>query len=204
MNLKNAKEDSAKADMIKKLVLATNNKNKVIEIKSLLSGKDITVVEVDKDFDPEETGTNFEENAYIKAYEAAKLMNLPALADDSGLEVDALGGKPGIYSSRYAENDSKRIERVLTELKNVPKEERTARFICSVALVAPDGTTLKNCIGKCEGYIIEECKGNNGFGYDPVFFIPELNKTMAELSLDEKNTVSHRSKALNCMIKWLQ
>ena len=189
--------------MIKKLVLATGNKNKIIEIKDLLAEKEIDIYKVDKDFNPEETGKTFEENAYIKAYEAAKLMNMPALADDSGLEIDALDGKPGIYSSRYAENDEKRIKKVLEELKNIAPKDKTARFVCSMVIASPTGEILYTCTGKCEGYIIDTPKGVNGFGYDPIFYIPELNKTMAELSLEEKNTISHRSKALKCMLHWL-
>lgn len=189
---------------VDKLVLATNNKNKKKEIENLLQGTDISIISIDKDFDPEETGKTFQENSYIKAYEAAKIMNIPALADDSGLEIDALNGLPGVYSARYAENDQKRIERVLNELNDIKPEERTARFICSMVLVAPDGEILYSCLGKCEGLIIDKSAGENGFGYDPIFYIPELNATMAQLNLEQKNRISHRGKALSCMMDWLQ
>lgn len=187
-----------------KLVLGTTNKNKIIEIKSLLKDINLSIIDINEDFNPVESGKTFEENAYIKAYEAAKITNLPALADDSGLVVDALDGMPGIYSARYAENTQKRIEKVLNNLKNVEPEKRTARFMCSIVIAAPSGEILHSCTGVCEGIIIDQQKGLNGFGYDPIFFIPELNKTMAELSLEEKNLYSHRGKALNCIIEWLK
>lgn len=188
---------------MKKLVLATTNKNKVKEIQDILGRYDIEVVTPPDGFDPIEDGDDFSENAYKKAFEAAKLMNLPALADDSGLEIDALNGAPGIYSARYAQTDSERIDRILRELKDVRVEERTAQFTCAMVVVAPDGTTLFGGKGHCKGIIINERLGDHGFGYDPVFFIPELNKTMAELTMDEKNQISHRSKALKQVIQWL-
>jgi len=188
---------------MKKLVLATKNKNKVAEINDILKTLDIQVVELKGEFNPDESGSTFLENAYIKAYEAAKLTGMPALADDSGLVIDALGGRPGIYSARYADHTQKRNEKVLKELKEVPSDKRTARFVCAMVVVDPSGKTLHSCEGICEGIIINEYRGTNGFGYDPIFFMPELNKTMAELTLDEKNNYSHRSKALKCIIEWL-
>ena len=188
---------------INKLVFATKNKNKLAEVTDSLKETGVSLCGIEGDFDPEETGSTFEENAYIKAFEAAKLMNTPAFGDDSGLVVDALDGRPGVYSSRYAENDLKRIEKLLEELKNVPQEKRTARFICVMVVVNPDGEILYSCQGTCEGIIIDSPKGTKGFGYDPVFFIPEKNSTMAELTMDEKNTVSHRGKALKKIIEWL-
>jgi len=187
-----------------KLVLATKNKNKVIEINNLLKNTGIQIEEIKGDFNPVESGSTFEENAYIKGFEAAKLTNMPALADDSGLIVDSLNGMPGIYSARYAENTQKRIDKVLTELKDVAPDKRTARFVCSMVIVAPSGETLYSCTGKCEGIILDEQKGEHGFGYDPIFLLPEFNKTMAELTLEQKNNYSHRSKALKCMIEWLK
>lgn len=188
---------------INKLVFATKNKNKLAEVTNSLKETGVSLCGIEGDFDPEETGSTFEENARIKAFEAAKLMNTPAFGDDSGLVVDALDGRPGVYSSRYAENDLKRIEKLLEELKNVPQEKRTARFICAMVVVNPDGEILYSCQGTCEGIIIDLPKGTKGFGYDPVFFIPEKNSTMAELTMDEKNTVSHRGKALKKIIEWL-
>ena len=188
---------------INKLVFATKNKNKLAEVINILKNVGVTICGVEGEFDPEETGATFEENAYIKAYEAAKIMNMPAFGDDSGLVVDALEGRPGVYSSRYAENDKKRIEKLLEELKDVPPNKRTARFVCAMVVVNPEGETLFSCLGVCEGLIIDSSKGSNGFGYDPIFFIPEKNATMAELTMDEKNTVSHRGKALKKIIEWL-
>lgn len=189
---------------IKTLVLATNNKNKKIELEELLKNTGINIINVEKDFDPQETGKDFQENAYIKAYEAAKIMNVPAVADDSGLVIDALGGLPGIHSARFAENDEKRIEKVLNALKDIPDKDRKAYFMCVVVIVSPDGKTLHSCSGKCDGYIIDKPVGNNGFGYDPIFYIPELKATMAQLSLETKNTISHRFKAMKCMTDWLK
>jgi XTP/dITP diphosphohydrolase len=190
--------------VVKKLVLATNNKNKKIEIENLLKNIDVTVLNVEGEFDPEETGETFQENAYIKAFEAAKIMNIPALADDSGLIIDALDGLPGVHSSRFAENDKKRIEKVLNLLQDIKPENKTARFICSMVMVSPNGKILHSCTGICEGFIIEKSVGEHGFGYDPIFYIPELKATMAQLSLEEKNKISHRAKALSCMIDWLK
>lgn len=206
MNLQIEKEDLAEIKVtykFKKIVLATKNKNKQIEIENLLKETGINVIEPQGEFDPEETGKTFLENACIKAYAAAKRMNLPALGDDSGLEIDALGGLPGIYSARYAENDQKRIEKVLSELKDIKPENRTARFVCSMVIASPDGEILYSCTEKCEGLIIAAPMGENGFGYDPIFYIPELKSTMAELSLEDKNKISHRAKALTCIIKVL-
>jgi len=188
---------------INKLVFATKNNNKLAEVINALKDTGISVIGVEGAFNPEETGETFEENARIKACEAAKKMNMPAFGDDSGLVVDALDGRPGVYSSRYAENDQKRIKKLLDELKDTPLEKRAARFICAMVVVDSDGEVLYSCQGICEGIIIDSPKGEQGFGYDPTFFIPEKNATMAELSMDEKNTVSHRGKALKKIIEWL-
>ncbi len=210
LNLPADQEDLEGINMNKqavKLVLATNNKNKVIEINDLVKDLNIEVLGIKdliKDFDVEENGKTFMENARIKAAAAAKASECIAFGDDSGLAVDALNGAPGIYSSRYEATDEKRINRVLNELKNVPPEKRTARFVCAIALAAPDGKILFECEGKCEGIIAEKPKGNKGFGYDPIFYINEKNATMAELSLEDKNTVSHRSKAMKMLIDRLK
>ena len=132
------------------------------------------------------------------------MTNLPSLADDSGLVVDALDGKPGIYSSRYESTDEKRINRILNELSEYKNNERTARFVCAMALVKPDGETLFSCKGICEGIITATRSGSGGFGYDPIFHVTDKNKTMAELTLEEKNLVSHRGKALKQMLEWMK
>lgn len=188
----------------KTVVFATSNPNKVKEISNMLADTEIAVTLPTEGFDPEETGTTFEENAYIKASEAAKLTGQIAIGDDSGLVIDELNGMPGIYSSRYAENDAMRIARIQQELEDVNAIHRSARFVCAMVAVDENGKILKKCIGTCEGKITKENKGSNGFGYDPVFLIPELEKTMAELTMEEKNSISHRSKALKCMIEWLK
>ncbi len=190
---------------MKKLVLATKNLNKLKEINDLFTKLlDIEVVLPDDDFDVEETGATFIENAVLKAKAASLHMNLPALADDSGLSVDALEGRPGVFSARYEKTDELRIERILKELKQAESSDKSARFICAMALVDADGEIIFSAEENCCGEIIEQKQGSNGFGYDPVFYIKEMGKTMAELTLDEKNTLSHRSKALNKVIDFLK
>lgn len=186
-----------------KIALGTSNPHKLEEIKDMLKTTDIEFILVDGDFDPEENGTTFEENSYIKAAEAAKIMGIPALADDTGLCVDALDGRPGLYSARYAPNQKSKIEKLLDEMKDVEEEKRTAYFICAMTLVAPSGEKLHACMGKVDGIICTKPSGDKGFGYDPLFFMPELNKTMAMMTMDEKNTLSHRAKALHPMIEWI-
>ena len=147
----------------------------------------------------EEDGNSFRENAIKKATTIAKACNTWAMADDSGLEIDALNGRPGIYSSRYAgpnATDEKNIEKVLSELRGVPKEKRTARFLCSIALASPH-QLLFVVEGRCEGFITEEPRGKGGFGYDPIFYVPDYNHTFAELNPLTKNSISHRAKALD-------
>jgi len=186
--------------VIQKLLLATNNKGKVREYRSLL--KDIPfelVTPADEGIttEVEEVGESLEENARLKATILASESRLLALADDSGLEVDALGGEPGMLSHRYAgegASDSDRVEYLLSRLKNVPEGQRTARFRCVIAIAIPDGDT-ELCSGECRGTIAFAPKGELNFGYDPVFLVPELGKTMAELSLEEKNSISHRGQA---------
>lgn len=188
---------------MKKIVLATKNKNKLKEISSLFrSLLDIEVILPNENIEVEETGQTFLENASLKASETAKKMNLPSLADDSGLCVNALNGRPGIYSSRYEKDDDSRIKKLLSELKN--QQDKTAYFCCAMAFSDEKGNIVFSAEGKCFGKIIEEKRGNNGFGYDPIFFIPELNKTLAEIPLDEKNKISHRSRALSQIIEFLR
>lgn len=187
-----------------KIALGTSNPHKLEEINAMIKDAHADTVEfvlVEGDFDPVENGKTFEENSYIKAYEAAKIMGIPALADDTGLCVDALDGRPGLYSARYAPDQKSKILKLLAEMKDVPKEKRTAHFCCTMTLVSPDGTTLHTQVGKIEGYIALEPSGDHGFGYDPLFFIPELNKTMAQMTMEEKNTLSHRARALLPMIE---
>lgn len=184
-----------------KILLATANMGKVKELNEMLKGQDIRVLSL-RDFpdvpEIEETGASFAENALLKARKAAEISGLVSLADDSGLEVDALNGEPGIFSARYAgepKSDEQNIDKLLAKLDSVPEANRTARFRCLIALVVPDGQEFL-AEGTVEGRILSARRGSGGFGYDPVFFLPELDKTMAELSLDEKNTLSHRAKAL--------
>ncbi|MFQ6008604.1 MAG: XTP/dITP diphosphatase [Candidatus Zixiibacteriota bacterium] len=183
------------------LVLATNNEDKIREIKHLLDDLPVTIL-TRNDFlefpDIEETGQTLEENAVLKAREIADFCDLPALADDSGLEVDALNGEPGVYSSRYAGEDATYADnnrKLLEQLKGVSEEKRTARFRCVIAIDWADGTT-DTVEGVAEGYIAEDIAGNEGFGYDPVFFYPPKGKRFSEMTLEEKNLVSHRGQAL--------
>jgi XTP/dITP diphosphohydrolase len=183
-----------------KLLLATNNKAKVREYQSLLQGIPYEVVTLaDEGIATvvDEVGGSLEENARLKAIALAAESGLLSLADDSGLEVDALGGEPGPLSARYAGegvSDTERINYLLARLKNVPGEKRTARFRCVIAIATPEGKVTL-CEGECRGFVTLEPKGDQGFGYDPVFFLPELGKTMAELPLELKNQVSHRAQA---------
>jgi len=183
-----------------KLLLATNNKAKVREYKSLLQGipyEIVTLTEQGITTVVDEVGGSLEENARLKATALAAESQLLSLADDSGLEVDALGGEPGSLSARYAgegASDIDRINYLLVRLKDVPREKRTARFRCVIAIATPDDT-VELCSGECRGLITLTPMGNQGFGYDPVFYLPELDKTMAELPLELKNQVSHRGQA---------
>jgi XTP/dITP diphosphohydrolase len=183
-----------------KLLLATTNRGKIREYRSLLSGLPFELVTPDEegiDIAVEENRHSYEENASIKANAYARASHLITLADDSGLEVDVLDGEPGIRSARAAgeaAGDKDRIEHLLARLKGVPLEKRTAHFKCVIAIANPEGKT-EVCHGECTGLIALEPKGKSGFGYDPVFYLPEFNKTMAELSLETKNRISHRGKA---------
>jgi XTP/dITP diphosphohydrolase len=191
---------------MKKIVLASGNRGKVREINQILAGLDIEVVP-QSDFDVpdiEETGLTFVENAILKARNAAKCTGLPAIADDSGLEVDALRGAPGIYSARYAgpgTDDTKNLQKVLQELEGLAEAERSARFQCLLVYMEHDlDPTPIICQGTWEGRITTEPAGENGFGYDPVFFVPEQGCTSAQLSSEEKNRLSHRGQALQSLL----
>ena len=186
--------------MIRELVLATRNRHKGEELAALLGGLGITIRTLDEFPDaPEvvEDGDTCEANAIKKARVIAAFTGLPAVADDTGLEVDALGGRPGVYAARYAGEDATyedNCRKLLLELTGVPRERRTARFLTVAAIALPsDGIRVAQ--GILEGEIAAEASGTLGFGYDPVFLIPELGKTLAELSADQKNAISHRAKA---------
>ncbi len=184
-----------------KIVLATSNKHKVQEINDMVAGSGIEFILPPEGFDPIEDGNTFEENSKIKALEAWKISKTWTLADDSGLCIKALGGKPGIHSARYAETPAKRIERVLREMDGI--SDREAEFVCAMTLVNPDGKVEFACRGICKGSIGEKPSGQNGFGYDPIFLIKGTNTTMAELSEEDKNKISHRFRALNQVIDYL-
>lgn len=188
-----------------KLVIATGNKNKIREIGDKFSGiRGLTLVPLSDFPDPPEViedGATFLENARKKAAEISAFTGLPAMADDSGLVVDALDGRPGILSARYggeSADDTARNLKLLEELRGISTGRRTARFVCVIAVVFPDGKSFF-AEGTCEGVIAESMQGSHGFGYDPIFFLPDRGKTMAELPLEEKNKISHRAKALEGM-----
>lgn len=185
---------------MKQIILATKNKNKLVEVKAEL-GNDYEVLSMEDigiDVDVEENGTTFEENATIKAEAICKICGKPVMADDSGLEIDYLDKKPGVLSARFLGHDTSydiKNAKILEMLEDVPEEKRTARFVCSIAVAFPDRDTVvvRDTI---EGIIGYESAGENGFGYDPIFYVPELKKTTAQLSMEEKNKISHRGKAL--------
>ncbi|MBE6883767.1 MAG: XTP/dITP diphosphatase [Ruminococcaceae bacterium] len=190
-----------------KMILASGNRKKLAELSRILEPMGFNVIPKDEagvDFDPEENGATFAENAKIKAEAICKAVGEAAVADDSGLCVDALNGAPGIYSARYAgENasDSDRIDKLLSELAEVSAENRTARFVSAVCICFPDGSMIE-AEGVCEGMIAFERRGNGGFGYDPVFLVGE--KSFAELSAEEKDALSHRGKALRALQEKLE
>ncbi|WP_044894582.1 XTP/dITP diphosphatase [Bacillus alveayuensis] len=191
---------------MKEVIIATKNAGKVKEFQTLFAEKAVKVkslLDIEDAPDVEETGETFAENAILKAETIANYLNKVVIADDSGLAVDALGGKPGVYSARYAgehKNDKENMAKVLEELNGVPFEQRTARFHCALAVAIPNQRTVV-VEGTCEGYIAEAPTGTNGFGYDPIFYVPEQQKTMAELSKEEKNKISHRANALKKLEK---
>jgi XTP/dITP diphosphohydrolase len=182
------------------LLIATHNRGKLVEYQEMLADLPLDLVTLDDvgiPDDVEENGTTFAGNARAKALEYARRSGLLTLADDSGLEVDALDGEPGVHSKRYAgenKNDPERIAFLLDKLRGVPHEKRAARFRCAIAIATPR-SELYECDGTCEGLIEFAPRGTNGFGYDPVFLFPERGLTMAELSSEEKNKISHRARA---------
>jgi XTP/dITP diphosphohydrolase len=191
-----------------KLLLATNNQGKRREYHSLLKNIPYDIVtpdEINISADVEENGDSYEDNAVLKASTLAEISGQLTLADDSGLEVDALGGEPGIRSARYAGDkatDADRNNYLLNKLKGVPEEKRTARFVCVIAIVNP-GRKASLFRGECRGMITKAPRGEHGHGYDPVFYVPELQKTMAELTMEEKNKLSHRARAAEKAKQWL-
>lgn len=187
-----------------KIIFATGNEHKMVEIREILEGIDAEILSMKEagiSVDIVEDGTTFEENAVIKAKAVAKAVDAIVLADDSGLEIDYLNKEPGIYSARYMGEDTSyevKNQALLDRLKGVPKEKRTARFVCAVAAVFPDGETVVKR-GTIEGYIGEKPAGKNGFGYDPIFYVEEYNCSTAELSMEQKNAMSHRGNALRAV-----
>ena len=185
-----------------KVVLASKNKHKLVEISKITEkfGFDLVLQsELGVDIDVEETGTTFEENSFLKAEAVMKATGLPALADDSGIAVDALNGEPGIYSARYgfdeSLNDYDRMMLLLKNTEQVPDGQRQAQFVCVITMVTPEGRTIQ-ARGEIHGELTREPRGENGFGYDPIFYYPPFGKTTAEASPEEKNAVSHRGNAL--------
>lgn len=190
-----------------KIIIATQNPHKadeINEIARIFNCTDISFETINKslNFDVEENGLTFEENSFIKAKEANKLTSEYTLADDSGLCVDALDGAPGIYSARYAQTPQKRIDKLLNELKN--SDNRKAKFVCAITLINPKGEVIFTSRGECKGEIALTQSGSHGFGYDPVFVVEGTGKTMADMSEDEKNRLSHRSLALQELFKYLK
>ena len=183
-----------------KLLLATSNQGKTKEYRFLLDGLGYQITTLAEEGITEaviESGSNYEQNARLKAISYANLSQLTTLADDSGLEVDALNGEPGVKSARFAgetATDAEKVNFLLAKLNGVPWEKRTARFKCVIAIASPEGQ-FEVCYGECQGMIVLEAKGENGFGYDPIFFLPEIGETMAELPFELKNQISHRARA---------
>ena len=194
-----------------KIVIATNNSHKISEFRSCFLQKGIefelvTIKEAGFAGEIIEDADSFEGNAYIKAKTLCDHTGMIAIADDSGLVVDALGGAPGVYSARYAgegATDMQNIEKLLHELKDVPADEKTARFVCAICVCRPDGERLF-VSGSSEGIIIDELRGDGRFGYDPVFLYPPINKTFAEMSSEEKNSVSHRGRAIESLLESIE
>lgn len=191
-----------------KLVVASNNAHKIAELNAMLSRLGMEVVsqrEAGVHVEPEETGTTFEENSYIKAKAVLDASGMAAVADDSGLMVEALGGAPGVYSARFGgaecKTDRDRLEYLLKKMEG--QENRAARFVSVITVLTPDGRKLV-ARGECPGVLLTEPHGENGFGYDPIFFYPEKGCTFAELTAEEKNQISHRSRALKLLSERIQ
>lgn len=193
-----------------KVVLASKNPHKLVEISKITEKFDMELVlesDLGVDIDVEENGTTFEENSYIKAKAVMEATGLPALADDSGIAVDALNGEPGIYSARYGFDDSLddwgRLQLLLKNAEHIPDGKRQAKFVCVITLVTPDGKTIQ-ARGEVHGELLRAPAGAGGFGYDPIFYYPPYGKTLAEVTAEEKNKVSHRAVALNIFYEKLK
>ena len=193
-----------------KVVLASKNKHKLEEISKITQKFDMELVlesQLGVDIDVEETGSTFEENSYLKAEAVMKATGLPALADDSGIAVDALNGEPGIYSARYGFDESLddrgRLNLLLKNTENVPDDKRQAKFVCVITLVTPQGQTIQ-ARGEVHGTLLRAPAGENGFGYDPIFYYPPLGKSLAQVTAEEKNQVSHRANALKVFYEKLK
>jgi XTP/dITP diphosphohydrolase len=187
--------------MTKLLVVATGNPGKLREMQAYLADLGWELTLKPEELEVEETGDTFAANACLKASEVANSTGNWAIADDSGLQVDALGGAPGVYSARYGKTDSERIARVLRELDN--QTNRQAQFACAVAIARPDGAIALQSEGVCRGEILQSPRGNGGFGYDPIFYVPELQLTFAEMTPDLKRSISHRGKAIEALLPQL-
>jgi len=187
---------------LQKLVIASGNAGKIKEFRAYLADLGVTLVAKPDNIDVEETGATFIENAHLKASQVAIATNEWAIADDSGLEVTALNGAPGVLSARYADTDSDRINRVLQELAAYELDHqpnREAQFVCAIAIASPDGAIAADAIGICKGAIADNSRGNGGFGYDPIFLVTELNQTFGEISPEVKGKISHRAEALTLL-----
>jgi XTP/dITP diphosphohydrolase len=189
------------AHPIQKLVIATGNPGKLREMQTYLGDRDLELQRKPPALDIEETGQTFAENAALKATQVAKTLGEWAIADDSGLSIAALGGAPGLYSARYGQTDTERIARVLRELGK--RRDRAAEFICALAIAHPDGSVAFATEGRCPGEILEAPRGTGGFGYDPIFFVPEAHLTFAEMTPEQKDRLSHRGRAFaNLLAAW--
>ena len=184
-----------------KIVFATGNLHKIQEVNQIAKGSGIEFIMPPDEFNPIEDGETFEQNSYIKAKDAAILSNNISLADDSGLCVEALGGEPGIYSARYDSTPQKRIDKLLSNL--APFGNRKAKFVCAMTLVDNNGEIIHQVVGECKGAIAQTQAGENGFGYDPVFIPDGYNLTIAQMSDEQKNMISHRGNALRMMIEYI-
>ncbi|MED1204835.1 XTP/dITP diphosphatase [Heyndrickxia acidicola] len=183
------------------IIIATKNRGKANEFSDMLEPYGFrvkTLLDIPNSIDVDETGSTFEENAILKAEAISMQYNIITIADDSGLVVDALDGRPGVYSARYAgeaKNDQENMDKVLIEMETIPDSQRTARFYCALAVAVPGKKTI-TVSGTCEGKILRQPQGTNGFGYDPIFWVPAKEQTLAQLQADEKNKISHRGMAL--------
>ena len=193
-----------------KVVLASKNPHKLVEIRQITDKFGFQLVlqsELGVDLDVEETGTTFEENSLLKAEAVMKATGLPAIADDSGIAVEALGGQPGVYSARYGFDESLddwgRLQLLLKNTEQVPDDQRQAKFVCVISFVTPEGVTIQ-ARGEIHGMLTRAPRGENGFGYDPIFYYPPMDKTTAEMTSEEKNRVSHRANALHLFYEKLK